>query len=218
MSLAILRLQQRKQNHVADRFGAGQQHREPIDPKPEAAGRRHAVLEREQKFFVELLRLFAGLFEQPLPLDRRIVQLGVTGRNLLAVDDQLVNVHERIVLRVLFGQRNQFLRAMRHEKRIERFLFDQLLENLLRDFVIGHPRIDLDAELGAALPAFLARVIEPLRIDLADQIAITRAPPRAREIDRARDVSFRVLVLDLDGRASAFRFPAVAVSEIVTAR
>ena len=39
------------------------------DPKP--AGRRHAVFEREEKFFVELLRFFAGLLEQALPLRHR---------------------------------------------------------------------------------------------------------------------------------------------------
>ena len=68
-----LRPEQRKQNNVANRFRAGEQHGEPIDAEAKSAGWRHAVLEREQKFLIDLLRLFACLFEQTLTLQERIV-------------------------------------------------------------------------------------------------------------------------------------------------
>ena len=54
-TLISLRFQQRKQNHVADRFGAGEEHHQAVDADAETAGGRHAVFEREQKIFVELL-------------------------------------------------------------------------------------------------------------------------------------------------------------------
>ena len=92
---------------------------------------------------------------------------------------------------------------MRHEKRIESFLFDQFFENLLGHLVIRHARIDLDPEFGAAFTAFFARVIEPFRIDLANKIAITRTSPRPSQVDRARHISFRISMLDSEGRASA---------------
>ena len=43
----FLRSEQRKQNDVADGFGAGEQHGEPIDTEAKAAGRWHAMLERK---------------------------------------------------------------------------------------------------------------------------------------------------------------------------
>ena len=46
----------------------------------------HAVLEGEEEIFVQFLCFLARLFEQALPLHERIVQLGVTGRDFLAVD------------------------------------------------------------------------------------------------------------------------------------
>ena len=59
-------------------------------PKPPAGGMPCSSASRKSSS--SLLRFFAGLFEQALPLRHRIVQLGVTGRNFLAVDDELVNV------------------------------------------------------------------------------------------------------------------------------
>ena len=43
----FFRSQQWEQDHVANGLCAGEQHREPIHPDPNPAGRRHAVLERE---------------------------------------------------------------------------------------------------------------------------------------------------------------------------
>ncbi len=43
----FFRSQQRKQDHVADGFRAGKQHGEPVHSETKAAGRRHAVLERQ---------------------------------------------------------------------------------------------------------------------------------------------------------------------------
>ena len=90
--------QQRKQDHVADGFRAGEQHRKPVDPNPETAGRRHTVFKSEQKFLVDFLLLSAGLFEQTLTLLKRIVQLAVAWRDLGTVDDQFKNIDERSCL------------------------------------------------------------------------------------------------------------------------
>ena len=81
------------------------------------------MFERQEKIFVELLGFLACLLEQTLPLHIGIVQLGVTGRHLHAVDDELVNIHESWVVQVLFRERHQFFRTMGHEQRIERFFF-----------------------------------------------------------------------------------------------
>src|ERR1700747_2365543 len=90
--LQLLRSQQGKQNHIADGFGAGKQHCDPVDADPEAAGRRHTMLKSEQKFLVDLLLLLAGLLEQTLTLNNRVVQLAVTRRDLCTVNDQFKNI------------------------------------------------------------------------------------------------------------------------------
>src|SRR6266851_8958463 len=93
-TLLFLRPEQREEDNVTDRFCAGEQHGEPINADAKAAGWRHAILEREQKFFVDFLRLFARLFEQTLTLQERIVQLAVARGDLRAVDDELKNIDE----------------------------------------------------------------------------------------------------------------------------
>jgi hypothetical protein len=93
------------------------------------------------------------------------------------------------------------------EQRIERFLFDQLFENLLGHFVVREARIDLDPEIGAAFPPFLARIVEPFRIDLANEIAVPRPSPWPSEVKGPRHVPFCVSMLDLDRRFFTFRFP-----------
>src|SRR4051794_9203214 len=94
---------------------------------------------------------------------------------------------------------------MRDEKRVERFLFHELLEDLLRHLVVLHAGVNLDAEFTATAAAFLRRVVEPLRIDLADEIAVARAAPWALEIQSAGDVPLTVLVLDAQRAGDGLR-------------
>src|SRR5712691_6795495 len=73
--------QLRKQNNVSDRVLIREQHRDAIDAHAEAAGWRHAVLERGQKVLIERLGLDitrlarAHLLQEPLALYPWIVQL-----------------------------------------------------------------------------------------------------------------------------------------------
>src|ERR1051325_2314860 len=69
VSLGPFRLEQRKQDHVANRFRSGEEHRQAIDPKTETTRWRHPVLEGKEEFFVEILRLFSRLLEQTPSLD-----------------------------------------------------------------------------------------------------------------------------------------------------
>src|SRR5436190_16988585 len=105
------------------------------------------MFEREEEIFIELLRFLARLFEETLTLHAWVIQLGITGRNFLAVDDQFVNVHERVILRILFRERYQLFWAMGHEKWVKGLLFDQFFEHMLGDFEVRHLRLNFDAEL-----------------------------------------------------------------------
>src|ERR1051325_243544 len=118
-SRLFLRFEQREEDHIAYRFCAGKQHCQSIHAEAETAGRRHTVLEREQKVFVDLLCFFAGLLEQTLTLHERIIELGITRRDLHAIDDQFEDVDERFVGAVLSRQRYEFLWTMRHQQRGE---------------------------------------------------------------------------------------------------
>jgi len=113
--LLALGLEQGKQDHVTNRFCTGQQHRQSINSETKPAGWRHAVLESAQKFFVDLLRFRASLLEQTFALRVRIVQLGVTGRDLNPIDNQLVNIDNCRIDNILFRQGYKLFRAMRHE-------------------------------------------------------------------------------------------------------
>src|SRR3954453_7254401 len=67
-----------EQHDLADRAGPGEQHHEPVDADPDAAGRRHAVLQRLDVGLVVGLRLLvAGLGERPLLLEPRALVVGV---------------------------------------------------------------------------------------------------------------------------------------------
>src|SRR4030095_4708617 len=92
--LQLLRSQQREKDYVSNRLCPGEQHGEPIDSNADAASGRHAMFKCEEKFLVDLLSLFAGLFKQPLALHERIVQLAVARRNLDPVNDQFEDIDE----------------------------------------------------------------------------------------------------------------------------
>src|SRR5262245_41057684 len=122
--------EQREQDHVTNRFRAGKQHCQPVDTEPESASWRHTMFESEQEFLVDVLLFLASLFDQALTLHDWVIQLAVTWRDLRAVNDQFENVHERFVFQILFGQRHEFFRTMRHKQRINCFFFDQFLEDM----------------------------------------------------------------------------------------
>src|SRR6476620_440239 len=117
--LSPLRFEQGKQDNVANRFRAGQQHRQTIDSKAKATRGRHSMFQGAKEFFVQILCLLPRLLEQPASLDQRIIQLRIAGGNFLAIEEQLVNIDERIILQILLRQRDQLLRTMSHEERIE---------------------------------------------------------------------------------------------------
>ena len=78
-SLGSFRFKQREKDDVADRFRAGQEHRQAIDAEAESARGGHPMLEGKKEFLIEILRLLSRLFEQATALGHRIVQLRVTG-------------------------------------------------------------------------------------------------------------------------------------------
>ena len=88
-------------------------------PMPMPPRRGHAVFEGDEEIFVELLLLAAGLVLQRVALRDGIVLLGVAGRNLLPVDAALEDFHRGRVVGRELGQRHEFLRQMRDERRIE---------------------------------------------------------------------------------------------------
>ena len=112
------------------------------------------MLQRHQKILVQLLLLAAGLMLQPLALLNRIVLLGVSGRNFLAVDATLENLDGRRFFGRQFGQRHQFLRQVRDERGLDERRLDQFFEHGAGDFKILVFLADFRAEIVRALAAF----------------------------------------------------------------
>ena len=80
------RLQLREQDYVADAFLAEKHHTQAVNADADATGGRHAVFERDEKIFVQLLLFAAGLVFQPFALRNRIVLLRVSRSDFLAVN------------------------------------------------------------------------------------------------------------------------------------
>src|SRR5580658_5567153 len=90
-----LGLEQRKENHIANRCGVRQSHHETIDPHPKTCRRRHAVLERPNVVFVVVhgvvvaASLALGLRAEAGSLIVRIVELAESIAELSAMNEEL---------------------------------------------------------------------------------------------------------------------------------
>ena len=126
-----LRLQLWKQNHIPNALLPQQHHAQAVNADADAARRGHAVFERDEEIFVQLLLLTAGLMFQRGALLNGIVLLGVAGRNLLAVDAALEDFDGRRVVGRKLGERHEFLRQMRDEGRIDQRRLDEFSNTAL---------------------------------------------------------------------------------------
>src|SRR5437660_3485958 len=114
-------LQLGKENHVADVFLAQKHRAEAVDPHAHAAGGWHAVLERHEEIFVELLLLTTGLVFQAFALLDRIVLLGVSRRDFLPVNAALEDFNGRRIVGRQFAEGDKFFRQMRDKDRLNQF-------------------------------------------------------------------------------------------------
>src|SRR6266704_5190539 len=109
--------QHREQNHLADVRLVREDHQQPVDTEPDAARRRHAVLERPQEVLVELLRVLVArgpqvrLLLEAAALLLGIVELAEGVGDLAAVDEQLPALDLRGIAPLQLGQGRQ-----RHRK------------------------------------------------------------------------------------------------------
>ena len=83
----------RKENHVADTFLTEQHDAESIDPNADATGGWHAVLQRHEIIFIQLLLFTAGLLLKAFALFDGIVLLRVGRGNSLAIDAAFEDLH-----------------------------------------------------------------------------------------------------------------------------
>ena len=84
----------------------------------------------------------ASLMFETLALDVGIVELAVSGRNFLTVDDKFVDL-DGFATGSDFGERNEFARNTSDEAGVEGVFFDFFFKDLLNDFVVFHFGRDL---------------------------------------------------------------------------
>ncbi len=105
---------QGKQNHIANRLRAGQQHHEAIDADAFAARRRQSIGQRAHVIFVHLVRLFVAvsaigeLLLETLVLLHRIVQLAEGVAELKAAGEDLESLDVVRVVGLLLRERRDF--------------------------------------------------------------------------------------------------------------
>ena len=75
---------------------------------------------------------------------------------------------------------------------------------MLGDFIISHPRVDLDLQFRAAVAPFFARVFEPSWVDFTNQVAIAGAAPWPLQVDLADGFAIGIPVFDLLRAANFF--------------
>src|SRR4051794_15451806 len=104
-------LQGGKQDDLADRTLARQQHREPVDPDADPARGRHSVLQRANVVLVERRRVLvarrgvADLLLEPCALVVRIVELGEGVRELHSVRERFEALDQSLVLTMSLCER-----------------------------------------------------------------------------------------------------------------
>ena len=143
----------RKQHDLADRSPPGQRHHQPIDPDPDAAGRRHPVLERLNEGLVVGLRLvIAGAGQCPLLLEPAallvgIVELGERVGELDAADVRLEALDQALDGPMPFGERRQLDRVVEQERWFNQRRFDVLCEQLVDELFR-----EIDAWIALGMP------------------------------------------------------------------
>ena len=168
-----------EEDDVADRLDAGQHHHQPVDPDAEAAGRRHAVLERPQVVLVDRPPLGVTgvtgslLLLEALALLDRVVELAVAVGQLAGVGEQLEALGEERVVAVDPGERGDLHRVPGDEHRGGDVRLDGRFEQLL-DQLAGTP---------LRLPSHAVPLGQ--RADVARRAA-TGGPPRRSPHRRGR--------------------------------
>src|SRR4051794_21728619 len=113
------------------------------------------MFERHQKGFVEVLLFASGLMFEAIALLGWGILFAVSGGDLLAVDAALENLDGARIIGRELGQRNELLRQMRNESRLNEGRFDQLLKDRAGDFEIFVFFADLGAELDGTFAALV---------------------------------------------------------------
>jgi hypothetical protein len=197
----ILPFQQWEKHHIANGRRTGEHHAKPVETDADAASGRHTVFEGFDEVVVHFLRFLARLGLEAGALDIGIVELGVAGRDFLAVDDELVNFHG-FATWADFGEWDKLTGDAGDEARIEGLFLDELLEGLLDDFVIGHVLGNLDALFLAASAAASSIDFKEVRPgSLSDETMVTRSLPRPSKVDSASHIPLVILMLDLESAA-----------------
>ena len=154
-NLELLRTHGREEQHVLDSVVARHEHGEAVDADADARGGRHAVFERAHKVIVDVHRLVValglegGLLLEALELVDRVVQLGVGVRQLLAGDEELEPLGERVVVAAALGERGHLHGIVDDEGGLDEVLLAVFAEDGVNELAHAHFRGDLDVQLFA---------------------------------------------------------------------
>ena len=183
--------QRREEDHLADRVDAGQQHHQPVDPDPEAARRRHPVLQRADVVVVDVTGLrVAALLGARLGLERgellgRVVLLAVGVAQLEPGDDQLEALDVGRVVAVHPGQRRHLARVVDAEHRADDVVLHLLVVDLLHEPARAPAALVGDVQAVEDGPGLRDRHVRVHRRAglLGDHVGEPGARPGRREVD-----------------------------------
>ena len=126
------RAERREEDHVPDRLASGQHHRQPVDPEPQPAGRRHAVGERLHVVRILLLAFDElGLAPKALPLLLGVVDLRERVPELHPADEILEALGQRLVVVGGARERRDLDRVVVHDRRLDQARLDVVAEGMV---------------------------------------------------------------------------------------
>ena len=138
-----------------------QHHRQPVDPEPEPAGRRHPVGERLDVVRVALLAAGVGrLLREALRLLVGVVDLGERVPELHAADEELEALDDRRVVVGRPRERRELDRVVVEDRRLDQLGLDEVAERVVDEAAPGVVRARVDAALLQPL-AQVVRVARP---------------------------------------------------------
>ena len=171
-----------KRIDVADRLLAGEDHHEPVDPEPDATGRRHSVGERLDVVRVAALaRHLLRLLVEPLLLRRGVVDLRKRVPELHPAGEVFEPLGQRRVVVGRSRERRQLDRVVVDDRRLDQPRLDEVREGMvdeLRPVLVG-VRVDTALRQPGAKLVGIARP-ELVALERVDE---SHARPRARQLD-----------------------------------
>lgn len=159
-----------EQDHIPDGVGAAEHHGAAVDTEAQAAGRRHAVFQGQDKVLIHHVGLVVavgalfGLGLEALILVDGVVELGEGVAHLAAADEHLISLGKLRLAGAALGQGTHLHRVHGDKGRLDQRLLHLLVEGLIQGVApgVGHA-VHIHAHAAGQLHAPVASPMQAIK-------------------------------------------------------